>query len=194
MPHSCGNVGTRRPPGWENRRYQDPSPRSRQAWGCEAPRPWEHFRHQCGSSFMNSRNFQLELCSGMSFWACQNEGWQRRQGLQRGQKRWPPGSIRMKGGSSVSVSGPLRAGLSLEQLESYMGSKRCQSWGPEGESCSMHRWRCAETQRKFLPVHGASRPAPATVHLPCTQCLIEPRGGRHWASSFTNKETEAQRS
>lgn len=95
---------------------------------------------------------------------------------------------------SVSVSGPLWVGLSLEQLESYMGSKRRQRWGPEGESHSMHRWRCAETLRKFLPVHGASRQAPATAHLPCTQCLIEPRGGRHWASSFTDKETEAQRS
>nr|KAF6266835.1 hypothetical protein mPipKuh1_008794 [Pipistrellus kuhlii] len=65
--HSCDNVGTSRPPGWENgRHHRDLSPQSRQEGGCGCregggwgrPGPWESSPWE-GLSPKHSRKLQL---------------------------------------------------------------------------------------------------------------------------------------
>ena len=102
MAHSCGNVGTGRPPGWENRRCRTLF-EEQAGWGCRHPGLGNSPLASAGLCPMNSRNFQLGLCSGISFGACQDEGWGRRRGPHREQKRWPPGSFKVKVGSLLSL-------------------------------------------------------------------------------------------
>lgn len=121
MPHSCGNVGTGRPPGWENRRYRDPSPGSRQARGVghlglgNAPCTSVGFFSGIPETF----SFSCALvCPFGSVKMRDGEG-----GKDLERTEVDSGGLPGEGGQlSVPIPGLLWSGLRLEKFGSSMGS------------------------------------------------------------------------